>query len=348
MTEETKKAEFKKVYYLIPLFIFFLTGETATRIYYYLNPKPPLKAPYDNAMKDELLGWKMTPNYTFEGIMKDVKLTPYPVQLRYNKNGFKAFGNIQTKRPKILFIGDSYTSSIEVSNENSYFQLIGDSLDVEVFAYGQAGYGTLQEYLIYDQFIDQIQPDIVVWQVCNNDFIDNLCELEMNSGYRVFQRRPYLKMDGTMVYQHPRPTSEKIMPYSNFLGFLLAKREHWIRQNRPFAEAAIAKHYETPFEPFVKSIAITEQIVHKIRKRTPTDVKIAAFSSGSLPPYITEFKRIFEYENIPVWMEPVKVLRKARADGLAVHSRDQYHWNNLGHRMVADELITQLKPILQN
>ena len=59
----------------------------------------------------------MKPNYTFSGMMKDSENKPYTVQLHYNQDGFKAFGKVVTHKTKIFFIGDSYTSSIEVSNE---------------------------------------------------------------------------------------------------------------------------------------------------------------------------------------------------------------------------------------
>ncbi len=186
----------KALAYLLLILVFFLSGEIITRILFSFNKKHVLIPPYDNAIKDELLGWKMKPNYTFNGLMKDSEYQTYPVHLEYDQNGFKAFGNIYAKKPKVFFIGDSYTSCIEVSNKKSYFNLIGDSLNVEVFAYGQAGYGTLQEYLVFDKFIDVIQPDMIVWQVCTNDFIDNFYELEMLSGYKVGERRPYLEKNG--------------------------------------------------------------------------------------------------------------------------------------------------------
>ena len=114
------KKTFKATLYFIPIVIFFLSGEIITRTFVQHHILTP---PYDHALKDEVLGWRMKPNYTYSGIMKDSKNKPYPVQLHYNQDGFKAFGEVASKKTKIFFIGDSYTSSIEVSNDKSFFNL---------------------------------------------------------------------------------------------------------------------------------------------------------------------------------------------------------------------------------
>src|SRR5688500_5741406 len=45
-------------------------------------------------------------------------------------------------------------------------------------ATGAGGYGTLPEYLVLDQTIDEIQPTMILWQFCTNDFISNDHDLE--------------------------------------------------------------------------------------------------------------------------------------------------------------------------
>lgn len=333
---------------LLMCLVAFLFGELITRDFKLAGKKHILTPPYNNAQKDKLLGWKTKPNYTFSGTMKDSHGQPYPVDLRYDQNGFKAFGNIQTTKPKIFFIGDSYTSSIEVSNKKSYFNLIGDSLEVEIFAYGQSGYGTLQEYLILDQYIDIIQPDIVLWQVSVNDFVDNAYELELLSGYKVGLRRPYLTTDDEIIYQHPIKNSNRFFPYAQFLSFICKKWENYQAKDQKIAEAYLPFHKTTPYLPFSKSVLITEQIVQKIKTRLPKNTQLIAFSADRMPPSTTEFKRIFEAAEFPFLMEPVNVLRRARTDGQVVHASDKYHWNNAGHKIMANGLIDYLEPLLKD
>ena len=44
---------------------------------------------------------------------------------------------------------------------------------INFFVYGGGGYGSLQEYMIWDDYIDEIDPDIVIWQFCINDYWNN-------------------------------------------------------------------------------------------------------------------------------------------------------------------------------
>ena len=69
-------------------------------------------------------------------------------------------------------------------------------LNVEVFAYGGSGYGTLQESLVVDHYLPIVRPDLVLLQVSYNDFINNSFELERASYYNNnFLLRPYLEGD---------------------------------------------------------------------------------------------------------------------------------------------------------
>ncbi len=343
-----KTSSFYLLFGLLMCLVAFLFGELITRGFQLAGKKHILRPPYDNAQKDQLLGWKTTPNYIFSGTMQDSQNQSYPVELSYDQNGFKAFGKLPTTKPKLFFIGDSYTSSIEVSNEKSYFHLIGDSLDVEIFAYGQSGYGTLQEYLILDQYLDTIQPDFIIWQVSVNDFVDNDYELELLSGYKVGLRRPYLTLADQIIYQQPIKNSQRFFPYSQFLSFVCKKWETYQAKDQQIAEAYLPLHKTTPYPPFSKAVSITEQIVHKIKKRLPATTQLIAFSADRMPPSTTEFKRIFEAAGFPFLMKPVNVLRQARADGQVVHARDKYHWNNAGHEIIAKELIEYLQPLVMD
>jgi hypothetical protein len=65
-----------------------------------------------------------------------------------------------------------------------------------IFAYGGGGYGTLQEYMILDRYVDKINPDMVLWQFCANDLIINSHELESASFSNNNQmKRPYYEND---------------------------------------------------------------------------------------------------------------------------------------------------------
>ena len=334
------------------IFVIVFIGETILRISSKEEfAKPIPHPPYDTAQKDDLLGWKMTPNYSFSGTLKDLGGVAYNVKIRYDSNGFKAYGNPQSDRPGILFIGDSYTASVEVSNEKSFFNIIRDSLNIEAFAYGHAGYGTLQEYMIFDKWLDVINPDIVVWNVCSNDFIDNFYELEMVCGYKVGERRPYLEQNGNITYQIPVNWFDKLQEKVFFFKWIEDRLENLktiiTGEKKHVGEYFIATEKRN-FKPFDDSVNITTKIVGKIKKRLPKTTKLIAFSSDLYQPQLDEFKKIFEHYGFSFYSSPALLVHEYENNKAVVRASDGYHWNELGHKLIADGLITELNPLVRN
>jgi hypothetical protein len=321
----------------------FIIGELATRalgIQPYNKQVPP--PPYNTAQKDDILGWKMTPNYTFSGEVKDTKNNPYPVNITYDENGFKTFGNPKSEKKKVFFIGDSYTACIEVSNDKSFFNLIKDSLDVEVFAYGHAGYSTLQEFMILDKYLRIINPDLVIWQTCSNDWIDNYAPLEMESGYKVGERRPYLDEDGIIFYERPVTNFKKLAGYSSFLHFLYTKWQNisynYLEKDKKVAEYWIANEQQN-YEPYAQSIKLANLVFEKVKKILPKETKLVGFSADTFEPQAKDFKILFNNHGFDYTMLPAQLIDKAKYQKEVVHSSDKYHWNERGHELIANGLI---------
>jgi hypothetical protein len=117
-----------------------------------------------------------------------------------------------TKLPKfphgrrILFIGDSFTHAAQVSSGKAYYDVFGAAAGdrATVYAAGVTGYGSLQEYLMLREVYPEIEPDIVVWQLCGNDPGDNVFELDDSSLLNNQRQRPYLDLrDGTIAVRNP-------------------------------------------------------------------------------------------------------------------------------------------------
>ncbi len=346
----------KKITFTLVIVLFFLVliiaiGEVILRSCCaddYKKDLPP--PPYNTAQKDDLLGWKMTPGYAFDGKMRDEAGQEYDLSIRYDENGFKAFGDTTAGRPKVLFLGDSYTACIEVSNEKSFFNLLGDSLGFEVFAYGHAGFGTLQQYLVLDQWVDKIRPDVVVWEVCSNDFIDNYAPLEIACGYKVGERRPYLSADGEIFYRRPLSFWQKIQERLIVFKWL---EERWdgVQENLFGKEKRVGEYYisfdKRAFPPFDKSVKITEKIFDKIKNRLPAGTKVIGFTADIFQPQRDEFKRIFEANGFRFYDEPAIKVEQAKVEKKqVVKAVDGYHWNEQGHEIIARTLMPFLKPLV--
>jgi len=329
---------------LITLVLMLLMGEFVTRVVLGVKPygKEIPKPPYNTAQKDQTLGWKMTPNYSYTGEMEDVRGNSYPVQLNYDENGFKSYGDVNSSKPKVLFIGDSYTASIEVSNDKSFFNIIKDSLDIEVFAYGQAGFGTLQELLVLEQYLPIIKPDLVLWQTCANDFIDNSHELEMLSGYKVGERRPYITPNGEIEYIQPVEKLSSWGEYSSFFKFIDDKWSNFsyntLQKDREIAEHYISTEKEK-YAPYSRAIQLTQLIMKRAKATLPSDLRVVGYSADTYDPQMSDFKSIFEDEGFEYSIQSAEMIKNAQWSNQVVNSSDKYHWNEKGHRLVAEGLI---------
>ncbi len=352
--ELIERSFLRRAIYSVTLFILFLTiiisvGEILVRIIYKGNyAKIEIRPPYDSTQSDDYLGWKMKPNYHFNGKIFDAKYNQYHISINFDENGFKEFGAIKTKKPKVFFIGDSYTASLEASNEKSFFNLIRDSLDIEVFAYGQPGFGTLQEYMILDQWINSIQPKIIIWQTCSNDFIDNYAQLELVCGYKVGLRRPYLDNNKKIYYATPILAWQKIRNKCHFLAWLDDRTKRLVEKifnKKKTGEYYIANE-KREFTPFMESITTTYNILELAKNRIPDSVLVIGFAADNFNPQINEMNRIFTDTGFQFSRNPSHAIDNKVQQGITVHSEDGYHWNHTGQEVVANELISVIEPHL--
>lgn len=176
---------------------------------------------------DEELGWRATEHYQETLVLKTKAGTPYSVRRSQTQYGFRQFGDPSSSRLRMLVIGDSFTRATQVSDDRAYHALLSKLLDAEVFASGAGGYGTLQEFLILDRYIDSIRPDVILWQYCANDFISNDNELERlslvnNNGWV----RPYWR-NGRVQLLSPKESSLQVREWINrrsrFLYFIVGR-----------------------------------------------------------------------------------------------------------------------------
>ena len=150
------------------------------------------------------LGWSLNPNQHSgqflnmcdESVNEVAPISPFLIRAPANRRGVVA-----------LFIGDSYTHGHEVSAGEAYYDVVEELADgrYSVYASGVSGYGTLQELLLLEEIHSEVQPDIVVWQLCSNDVLDNVFELD-RAQFPIAPpyRRPYLEpATGSIEMRNP-------------------------------------------------------------------------------------------------------------------------------------------------
>lgn len=127
-----------------------------------------------------------------------------------NSQGFRSnheFVQQKSGRPRVLFFGDSFTAGFGVSNEQRFTDLIAKMLDVEVYNYGLTGSGTDQQLLIFEQFAQQVEADLIVLCVLVEN-IERIVRthhrtIDRYSGNYVYVPKPYFtKEDGRLQLHH--------------------------------------------------------------------------------------------------------------------------------------------------
>ena len=179
---------------MVALCVVFITGEVAIRLVHAFKNSISDSMPRRLIEVDADQGWRPVADYFYQGELVDAAGAAYPVTITTNSEGYRSYGDTFVEgKKKVLFLGDSYTHAMQVSNDNTYHHILASELGLESFSIGVNGYGTLQQLLLLDKVLEDIRPDMVVLQFCPNDFINNHYVLEQNDSYNVAneQREQY-------------------------------------------------------------------------------------------------------------------------------------------------------------
>jgi len=262
--------------------------------------------------------------------------------------GKKIFGDFASKKYKIFIIGDSFTDGCGVEEASMYYNVFKDKLNAELFVYGGGGYGTLQEFLVLDKYYDQIQPDLILLQVCPNDFINNSWELESRSYINNNQMvRPYFR-NGNIEYLFPRIAGRQRM----FLGFYSRAFYRLFNLFEKFNAVLVKKRYLGTVEHIIRregvnyknfrsAVIVTDILVKKIKDkaaRTP----IVAFVVDDAEPYLNEFRTIFKENQIPFIDRGHSLITSKEKTGVCLRLKNESHWNADGHQIVGNFLADEL------
>jgi len=334
------------------LFVLFV-GEAAVRLWHFWRWNMPLLddgrrqagGPREITLDHEL-GWRSTENYRFNGTKRDAAGTEYAAQISQDEKGFRMFGDTKSEKPKVFVIGDSFTQSTAVSDDKTYYAILKKELDVDVFAYGGGGYGSLQEFMILDRYFDLIKPDLVLWQFAANDIINNSPTLEkasnLNNNGLV---RPYL-VDGKIQYilARERTANPRLfaLKYCR-LCYMLFNRIDRLRAASAATVETETSAGKSAHRAFLNSVEITDTIMGKVAARAGT-VPVASFIVYG-PGYeeyqeaLAQVSRKHGFVSLP----DIKKGTLGAKEKKTVLAADGSHWNNEGHRLVGKTLADAIR-----
>lgn len=262
--------------------------------------------------------------------------------------GKKNFGDTKTAKIKIFVVGDSFTYGYGLPDGGApYYEILKKDSNAEVFAYGGLGYGTLQEYLVINRYVDEINPDLVVLQVHTNDLINNSWELEQRSFFHNNGLlRPYFR-DGEINYIFPEKAGQlkAVFSWSRFAMFVkekvdialakLANRKKWETAEKEIATEGIS------YKPFREAVDTTGQLVRKIKERIG-DVPMIAFVVDDEQPYFDQIKKIFSEKQVE-FVDSIPEAIRQKGITTPCFNEDQKHWNGQGHALAGEILSEEVR-----
>jgi hypothetical protein len=212
--------------------------------------------------------------------------------------------------------------------------------------YGAGGYGSLQEYMVLDDYIDIVEPDAILWQFCSNDYT-NLYELDLlGYPYNNHAVRPYLE-DNKIVYRLPLPLAT-YRAYSFTADRLLKLYDEfmWRRATQDLA-AYMRRQAEMPEEESArrkileqKAFDVTLQIMKKVALRA-NGRKVYLFNACSK---MTEQEnRICSETGIQCLTGISEYVLEKEREGVPVRVPNDGHWNKLGNQLAGERLATMFQ-----
>lgn len=353
LTSSRKWPLWKKVFVncvvaAIAIILTFLAGEIALRIYHRIK-YADVRVSSSSIRLDKDSGWVPNPNYTFQGARIDSHGKQYHADVFQENGDYRVFGDTAAVgRKRVLFLGDSFTHAVEVSNDKTFYSIFGRDMGAEVFALGTGGYSTLQEYMILRKHLDEIDPDIVILQFCCNDFVNNHYDLELasvvnNNGLR----RPYMSKAGDIFLAIPKKHNlfrDFVIKHSRLLYFILSRLDMLHAGDDSIEDEIRDRGLQV--ESFKESIEITSRLFKSIRDCLSDEVSLYVFSVDKDEPFYTEMRNIMKRNGIPLIEGITGALIRARREGADISADDCKHLNEEGHRIVAKEMERYFKEIL--
>ena len=286
------------------------------------------------------LGWLPTP-----GLSTSYGKRGYADEIFYSTNadGFRRFGDPDSSKTKVWAVGDSTTQAYHVSDGQAYYDVLADlHPGLEVFGYGVGGYGTVQQAMVLERFWDVIEPDVVLWQLCSNDLINNDWVLESSSNeHNNHMARPYLGEDGRIELRHPDLRLGWLARRSLLVRRLVVLRSSLRKRSRGSIEAEL--HADHP--GLQRAVATTRRAIQRRIAAAPGVTFLAFFvPSPEDQGWATEaWTEICELPGLECLTEVGEALEAARRSGVTIDGGSDPHWNAAGHEIAAQAVFERLR-----
>ena len=293
-------------------------------------------------------GWDVPANATQQWRVEDAKGQWRDVRVQHSNHGFKRWGDT-LGTPRVLVIGDSFTEMTGVSNGEEWYSYLERQFPGrQWFVFGAGGYGTLQELMVLEDVFSSVQPQVILWQFCVNDYSDNLFEygraLYPTSNMEV---RPYLEGD-TIVYRLPLPFAP-LRRRSFLADRILYEYDHTVqdrytarRARDPEGERKTIVAWEAGIEKQFDSAAtlVTKRILERVRRRAGA---IPIYFFHACGPLGDRERTLCTTVGLHCIEGVTEAVNAVGATGAEVRRVNDGHWNLRGNKVAGEFLAGYLQ-----
>lgn len=171
----------------------------------------------------EPIGHTNVQNKTFR--WQSRKKDEFDAEVRLNNLGFRNnedFDANSTRGKKVIFaLGDSTTAAFENSYENSYPYVLNQTLGEEnlVVNAGVRGFDTNQVIIQYQTQLQKLQPDALIYMICENDLEGNLNAELYPQILRYYGKGIVDTADGSFSFIEPATGVQRaVISFSGFMA----------------------------------------------------------------------------------------------------------------------------------
>jgi hypothetical protein len=296
---------------------------------------------------DKKLGWRAIPNNSLAKIVEDSSGNSTEVVYTTEEHGFREWGDTGGDN-RILIVGDSYTADPYTSNDTAYFSILKNELNAEVFAGGGGGYGTLQELMLLEEYIDLVKPDIFLLQFCENDFINNGFDLETTRIVRNQKNyRPYL-VNEEIVYRDSglfRFLHKNSRVFSRIDSAIQQLQYRW---HGGYSAAPATETERVKQEQAFNDAAVTTRLLlskmHALAGKYTKHIFTINCNNGDRWNMETQrWLQLAEATGFRPLPDVTLALAQREKAGESVRIKAGGHWNDAGNEIIGKELAEQLK-----
>jgi len=266
-------------------------------------------------------------------------------------------------KPLMAIIGDSFIAALQVNVEDSMPALLrkelGDKMDV--YSFGTPG-APLSQYVQIARYVNRnFDPDILVFNVVENDFTESLCRVRRNLGMMCLAEKDGQIMESPIVPYTPSKLRRSARNSSlvRYMFLNLHVSTGFIRSVDP-SQTELSPLGGGPTELSLRDSVenATDYVLRTIAEENP-DKTVIFIMDG---PRRTLYDEDFEGPDVSLWQH--SLMRDITSSygfhfidltddfklnyeryGQRFDSKIDYHWNENGHSVAAESLIVQLQTI---